>query len=111
MPSSRNLDLSRNRILAGLPAEEMKRLLPHLQFVPLSLGEVLDRSGGPLKYAYFPQDAVVSLLATLRDGRSVEVTLVGAEGMLGIRAALGAKTGNYKAVVQIPGGCLRMKVE
>jgi len=46
-----------------------------LQFVPCPLGRVLYQSGQTIDYAYFPDDCVISLLATLENGRSVEVTL------------------------------------
>jgi CRP-like cAMP-binding protein len=108
MPPSPKVDMSTNQILARLPEKESKRLLPHLQFVSLRLKEVLYRPGEPIQYAYFPQNAVLSMIAPMDDGRSVEVTLIGHEGMMGIRAILGAETHWYDSVVQIPGGCLRI---
>jgi CRP-like cAMP-binding protein len=105
---SPKVDMSTNRILARLPAKESKRLLPHLQFVSLRLKEVLYRPGEPTQYAYFPQNAVLSMIAPMDDGRNVEVTLVGQEGVLGVRAILGVETHWYDSIVQIPGGCLRI---
>ena len=102
------VDMSANQILARLPERESKRLLPHFQFVSFRLKEVLYRPGEPIQYAYFPQNAVLSMIAPMDDGRSVKVTLVGREGMLGIRALLGAETHWYDSIVQIPGGCLRI---
>ena len=102
-------DLSRNRLLAALPPEELKRLEPHLQFIHCPLSQVLYSTGQTILYAHFPDDAVVSLLATLENGRSVEVTLIGNEGLVGITAALGESKTNNTAVVQIPGGCWRIK--
>ena len=51
------------------------------------------------------------MLASIEDGRDVEVSLVGAEGLVGIWAALGAKTERYEAVVQVAGNCLRIKTD
>lgn len=101
-------EMSRNRIMAHLPDRESKRLLPHLQFVPLRLGQVLYRPGEPIRYVYFPLDAVVSVIAPLDEGKSVEVTLIGPEGMLGLRAILEEKTHWHISVAQIEGGCLRI---
>jgi CRP-like cAMP-binding protein len=108
MPRSPKVDMSTNQILERLPARESKRLLPHLQFISLPLKERLCRPGEPIQYAYFPQNAVLSMIAPMDDGRSVEVTLIGQEGMLGFRAIMGAKTHWYDCVAQIPGGCLRI---
>jgi CRP-like cAMP-binding protein len=102
-------DLSRNRVLAALPPDEMKRLRPHLQFIHCPLSTLLYNSGETVSYAYFPDEAVISLLATLESGRSVEVTLIGNEGLVGITAALGEDEAINTAVVQIPGGCWKIK--
>jgi CRP-like cAMP-binding protein len=101
-------DLSGNEILARLPQREARRLLPHLRFVALRLKQVLYRPGDPTYYVYFPQDAVISMIAPMDEGRSVEVTLIGHEGMLGIRSILAGQTYGYTSVVQVPGGCLRI---
>ena len=101
--------LPRNQLLVRLPPEEIKRLLPHLKLVRLPLGRVLYKPGKTIEYAYFPDDAVISLLTTLKNGRSVEVTLIGNEGVLGIPAALGAKTVVNPAVAQVPGTGWRIK--
>ena len=103
--------MSKNWILARLPEAESKRLLPHLQFVPLHLKQVLYRPEEPIRYIYFPLDAVVSMVVPLNDGKQVEVILIGPEGMLGIRAILEGKSYWYISVVQIEGGCLRINAE
>lgn len=101
-------EVSKNRILAQLPEREYKRLQPHLRLLPLRLKQVLYRPGEQIPYVYFPLDAVVSMIAPLDDGKSVEVTLIGPEGMLGIRAILEGKTHWYVSVVQVQGTCLRI---
>ena len=107
--SRSKIDLSKNRILDGLPAVESRRLLPHLESVRLAEREILQRPGEPLRYAYFPEDAIVSLLTEMQDGATVEVGLIGCEGILGLQAILGAKTVANLAVVQVAGGALRIK--
>jgi hypothetical protein len=52
----------RNRLLAALSQAQGGRLLPHLELVPMPLGEVLYESGDPQPYVYFPTDSIVSLL-------------------------------------------------
>jgi CRP-like cAMP-binding protein len=111
MPAVSKAAMLKNRILARLPERESKRLLPHLRFVSLGLSQVLYRPEEPIRYVYFPLDAVVSMVAPLNDGKNVEVTLVGPEGMLGVRAILEGKTYWYISVVQIEGGCLRISAK
>jgi CRP-like cAMP-binding protein len=103
--------LSQNRLLAGLPPDQLKRLQPHLQLIDCPLSQVLYNAGQTMDYAYFPEDAVISLLVSMEQGRSVEVTLIGNEGILGVQAAMGEKTALYAAVAQIPGACWKIKTE
>ncbi len=102
--------ISRNHLLAALPEPVRHRLAPRFKLLSLCQGEVLYKPDEPVRHVYFPVDAVVALNALTPEGRNVVVTLIGNEGMLGIRAALGGKTYWNGAVVEIPGSCLRMDV-
>jgi len=97
-----------NNILAGLPANEMNQLAAKLKPVPLIFGEVLYRPEEPIDYVYFVTAGIVSLLAVLEDGSTVEAGLIGAEGMLGIPVVLGATETPNQALVQGKGHALRM---
>jgi CRP-like cAMP-binding protein len=103
-------ELAGNALLADLPTEEYNRLLPHLQLVHLELGQAIYEGGAALDYGYFPDDAVISLLATLENGKSVEITLIGNEGVLGVTAALGATFTENASITQIPGSCWKIKI-
>ncbi len=98
-----------NKILAALPAEEYARIHPTLVAVSLSVGERLYKTEGRIEYVYFPTTAVVSFVAHLKEGASVEVGLVGNEGMLGIPLILGDNLSPNDAIVQIPRLAMRMK--
>jgi CRP-like cAMP-binding protein len=100
-----------NRILAALPSRDASRVLQRSEGILFPSSEVLFRPGELARYVYFPQQAVISLLATMEDGRSVEVGLIGVEGILGLREFLGAGTYQHTALVEIPGSCLRMEME
>jgi CRP-like cAMP-binding protein len=89
----------------------LKRLLPSLERVDLRSNNVVFSAGEPARYIYFPQGAVISLLGTTEDGRSAEVSIISAEGVVGIREILGAKTYSYTALAEIPGSCLRLQSE
>jgi CRP-like cAMP-binding protein len=64
---------------------------------------VLLRAGDPVKNVYFPATGVCTLLATMEDGRSMEVACVGREGVIGTTGLLGAEIAPANAVIQIPG--------
>lgn len=103
--------LPENRILAALPRQEQERLLPHLEQVGLQTGQQLYESGEPIRHAYFPESALISLLSVTEDGATVEVGLVGNEGMLGIPILLKSETMPYRTIVQSPGSARRMKAD
>jgi CRP-like cAMP-binding protein len=98
-----------NRLLAALPDAEYQHLIPHLQHVSLSSKQVLYEVGEPIEYVYFPHRSIISSLATLEDGSTVEVGLVGNDGIVGIPAALGDNITTTTATVQIPNSAMRMK--
>src|SRR5271166_1469048 len=80
--------VSQNRLLAALPPEELERLMPQFQLIPLVFKETLFEAGARIEYLYFPFDGVISTLAVMRDGSSTEVGMVGKEGATDIAAAL-----------------------
>lgn len=97
-----------NRLLAALSPEERARLAPHLELVPLALGQILFRPEDRLDFAHFPVTAIVSLLTELEDGTGMEVGLVGREGVAGVSAFLGG-TETKVATVQGEGEGLRIR--
>ena len=56
-----------NHLLAALPEAEWARWLPHLEWVEMSLGQVVYESGYTLKHVYFPTTCIVSLLYVMED--------------------------------------------
>ncbi len=100
---------NQNHLLAALPAAEYERLAPHLELVPMLLGETLYEPGGQLKHVYFPTTAIVSLIYTMESGLSAEIAGVGNEGILGISLFMGGDTTPSSAVVQTAGHGYRLK--
>jgi CRP-like cAMP-binding protein len=98
-----------NRLLAALPDAEYQILIPHLECVPLAFKQVLYEVGEPIEYVYFPHRAIVSALSTMEDGSTVEVGLVGNDGIVGIPAALGDNIAATTGTVQVPDSAMRMK--
>jgi CRP-like cAMP-binding protein len=98
-----------NHLLDALPGSDYARLAPHLELVPLKLGDVLYESGDALRYVYFPTTAIISLLYVMEDGASAEIAIVGNEGILGISLFMGGETTPSRAVVQSAGHAFRLK--
>jgi CRP-like cAMP-binding protein len=100
---------NQNHLLAALPTAEFERLAPHLELVPMPLGETLYDPGVQLQHAYFPTTAIVSLLYILESGFSAELAGVGNEGVLGISLFMGGDTTSSSAVVQTAGHGYRLR--
>ena len=98
-----------NFLLAALPENEFERIAPHLEQFPLSRADILYRFGEKLEYAYFPTTATVSLLCTMEDGASIEVAVVGNEGILG--ASILGDAALTQATVLSPGYGYRLNAK
>jgi CRP-like cAMP-binding protein len=97
-----------NRLLEALPSSDLRRLLAECETVELAFADVLYTSGERLSNVYFPTSSFVSLIMPIDDSSSLEVGLVGNEGMFGIPLALGVDVSPVRAVVQGAGSALRM---
>jgi len=102
---------SQNHLLAALLNAEFDRLSPHLELVPMRLGEVLYESGEKMQYVYFPTTSIISLHYLLEGGGSSEIAGVGNEGLLGIALFMGGNTTPSRAVVQTGGYAYRLKAQ
>ena len=100
-----------NHLLEALPASDYERLAPHLELIPMKLGEVLYEPGVQLRYVYFPTTSIVSLLYVMENGASAEIAIVGNEGILGISLFMGGETTPSRAVVQSAGYGYRLKAQ
>ncbi len=81
-----------NRLLAALPRDEYDRLLPHLEKVSLPLRDILYEANGPIPHVFFPLNGVVSLVIIMDSGFTLEVGIIGNEGMVGTPVFLGCQT-------------------
>lgn len=108
MPPNDSTPRTSNRLLAALPPEVQANLLPQLEPVTLSVGQILCRSGAPITHVYFPLSGAISLLTPLEDDAAIEVGLVGREGMVGLPLVLGSDSSRSTAICQLPGTALRL---
>jgi|ERR1051325_5081608 len=100
-----------NKILAALPAKEYDRLAKHLSSVSFTHGDILYKTEQRIRDVYFVGSGVVSLVANMKDGRGVEVGLVGNDGMVGLSVALGDDVSPTDAIVQIADGAVRLSAD
>jgi CRP-like cAMP-binding protein len=98
-----------NVILSSLSARELERLRPNLEPVTLNFGEMLYEPGERIRHVYFPTDCLISLLTVVDKRRSLEVGMVGNEGMAGMPFILGVGVSGVRALVQGGGAALRME--
>jgi len=101
---------TKNNILNSLPDEDFKRLQPELQKIDLPLGAYLFRADEPIEYLFFPNEAMASIVATTSEGHSVEVGVVGFEGMTGVDVLLGVKSSSNECMIQIANSGWRLSV-
>ena len=104
-------DPRQNQLLAAMSEAQLERWLPCLEHVEMPLGLVLCRSGDVHEYAYFPTTAIVSLLYVTSAGDSIETTVVGNEGVVGIALFMGGNTTLSQAVVQTAGHGYRLRAQ
>ena len=111
-------DLRVNRLLALLPADELARIEPDLVVIDRPDHDVVYRPGTEIEYAYFPLTGVISLIATDKNGRGLEMASVGREGLVGLPGALLGRSMIGDVIQQVSGqlaripiGALRREIE
>jgi CRP-like cAMP-binding protein len=98
-----------NRLLATLPPNDFTRFFSGLEPISLSLRQIVQDAGRPIEHVYFMEEGVASVLTIMTDGSSIEVGMIGNEGMVGVSALLG-NVPSQQVIVQIPGKALWMSL-
>ncbi len=98
-----------NQLLAALPKKDYQELQRHLEEIPLVFEEILYQPNVLISDVYFPNSGIISLLAAVNGRATLEVGLVGKEGMLGMSVFMGVNTSQNRVVVQGAGSAMRMK--
>ena len=84
-------------------------LHPELKVVPFTVNQVLYELGDHIDYVYFPLDSVVSSLAIMEDGTTMETAMVGREGMVGTSTILGSGRSRQWIWVTISGSGIQVE--
>ena len=86
---------SQNWLLNRLLAIDADYLLPQLRVVKLSFNDIISEHGDPIHDVYFPLDSIVSSLAIMEDGTTIEISMIGKEGVVGLSALLGGAVARH----------------
>jgi CRP-like cAMP-binding protein len=97
-----------NKILLALPEQERAAIFSKLEFVALPTSKVLNEVGEPIKFAYFLNEGLASILSITTDGKSVEVGLSGREGFVGIPLTAGFNSSPTRVIMQVAGSGFRL---
>ena len=97
-----------NRLLSSIPDRDRARLLPQLEILTLFAKESVYESGEELNFIYFPLDCIVVLISSVEPKATVEVGLIGNEGMVGAQILMGAKQSTSAALILSEGKALRL---
>lgn len=100
----------KNRILSSLPKAEYARLRPELEEIGLQENAILFGPGQAVRYVYFPNDSVVSLLYEVDTHRSVEVAMEGNEAAVGFPVHLSGEDPGSRSMVRVAGTAMRLDV-
>ncbi len=99
---------AQNRLIELLPSRDRKRVLAICDPVQLVLKEELCARGEPMRHVYFPSHGFISLVAQVDQHPSLEVGMVGREGMVGASLLLGVPAVPLRALVQGAGAAWRI---
>jgi CRP-like cAMP-binding protein len=98
----------RNLLLASLGDDEFERLKGDLERIEVVLGDTLLEQYERSPWAYFPEEAVMSMIRVLEDGSMIEVGVIGFEGLVGTHLIPESAEQPFEVTVQNPGSVWRM---
>jgi CRP-like cAMP-binding protein len=103
--------LSSNRILSRLSREDLALLNPHLEAVDLPARKSLEKRKKRIDQIYFIESGFASVVANGTSKPSIEVGIIGREGMTGLAVVLGHDRAQHETFIQLPGKGLRMSAD
>ncbi len=100
-----------NLLLAAISGNDFAQIKPHLSPADLPTRQCLTEANRTIRYIYFIQSGIVSVVAQTDADRRIEVGIVGREGFAGLPLLFGAEHSSNAEFVQIAGTALRMPAE
>jgi len=97
-----------NRLLSRLSEKDLALLSPHLKRVDLPLRRRLEMRNKPIEHLYFPESGYASVVANGAGKRSIEVGLIGSEGMTGLAVVMGTDRSTHETFMQCKGAGWRI---
>jgi CRP-like cAMP-binding protein len=97
-----------NHLFDRLPKEAWESWHQKIEHIELQLGQVVFDLGDPITHVYFPSTSVISMTHLLLDGESIEVAMIGAEGIVGMSALMGDAKSSVRSLVLKAGGAYRV---
>lgn len=99
---------SQNRLLGHLLQNDAQFLLPQIRIVRLSFNDSIYEYGDSIDDVYFPLDSIVSALSIMEDGTTIEISMTGNEGVVGLSALLGGASSRHWTRMCIGGTLARL---
>jgi CRP-like cAMP-binding protein len=100
-----------NRLLASTSADQQADIERVAQVIEHKRGDEMYREGQVIDELIFPIEGLISLTIDTSDGQTVEVAIIGSEGMVGVSRYLGNLTADSNAVMQVAGWAAHIKAE
>src|SRR5215218_8353813 len=100
-----------NTLLRTLSADDLALVQPHLEVIALKRGDVIAEPNKSIHHVVFPEDAIISVVASTPDGRRIEVGIIGRDGVTSTSILHGADTTPHEIFTQVPGSALRMAAD
>ena len=97
-----------NKVLLATPDNEYEVMRPDLTYIDLPHHLSLHEPTQKIEFSYFPNRGMVSQVVVTKDGRTVEVGVVGNEGYVGAGLAAGLNRSSVREVIQIAGDGFRI---
>jgi len=97
-----------NKVLLAAPDNEYELMRADLKYIDLPHHLSLHEPTQKIESVYFPNRGMVSQVVVTKDGRTVEVGVVGNEGYAGAGLAAGLSRSSVREIIQIAGDGFRI---
>jgi CRP-like cAMP-binding protein len=94
---------TQNKLLAGLSDGDAALLTPLLSLIDLRVRKQLETPNRAIEFAYFLESGLASIVASAGTNHSIEIGIVGSEGMTGLPLLLGTDRSPHETFMQSPG--------